>query len=340
MNTSRSAVSHSVVSHAAVERSPHKQAAIARRKMMSGSQARSLIAPLNGFRGAQAARGQSVKNHAAENRRALKEMQRKNMEKEAIEKQKTSRGLSKMKQFQGVQSKINNGINANALRDEYEEEEEMPFQASGEENNKPLWQKKHNNFLKKKTGDYVDSMTMAMKNLGKNNEEILAKPSPRLEEKRSQPRKPTLHTQRASLKPRHQKDYLNQNKAKIIGAMPTSRVGDSDNSPYKHKSHGQIPDYLKKRKQTWEEEEKIRQLNKADEDCPDGMTLMPENERLETLRVLNESETLTKNELFSMPLTVQTLAHKKKKNALEAKLKEIEDAVKIFNRPKVFISMD
>ena len=92
---------------------------------MSGSQARSLIAPLNGFRGAQAARGQSVKNHAAENRRALKEMQRKNMEKEAIEKQKTSRGLSKMKQFQGVQSKINNGINANALRDEYEEEEEM-----------------------------------------------------------------------------------------------------------------------------------------------------------------------------------------------------------------------
>ena len=130
----------------------------------------------------------------------------------------------------------------------------QPFQASGEENNKPLWQKKHNNFLKKKTGDYVDSMTMAMKNLGKNNEEILAKPSPRLEEKRSQPRKPTLHTQRASLKPRHQKDYLNQNKAKIIGAMPTSRVGDSDNSPYKHKSHGQIPDYLKKRKQTWEEE--------------------------------------------------------------------------------------
>jgi len=70
------------------------------------------------------------------------------------------------------------------------------------------------------------------------------------------------------------------------------------------------------------------------------MTLMPENERLETLRVLSESEQITKSELFSMPLTVQTLGMKKKKNALEAKLKEIEDAVKIFNRPKVFISMD
>ena len=56
--------------------------------------------------------------------------------------------------------------------------------------------------------------------------------------------------------------------------------------------------------------------------------------------MLSESEQITKSELFSMPLTVQTLGMKKKKNALEAKLKEIEDAVKIFNRPKVFISMD
>ena len=97
-------------------------------------------------------------------------------------------------------------------------------------------------------------MTMAMLNLGKNNSEILAKPSPRLEERRGQARKPALHNQRASLKARYQKDYLNQNKTEIIGAKPTSRVGDSDDSPYKHKSHGQIPDYLKKRKQTWEEE--------------------------------------------------------------------------------------
>ena len=45
-----------------------------------------------------------------ENRRALKEMQRKNMEKDAMEKEKTSRGLKKMKQFQGVQSKVGWGV--------------------------------------------------------------------------------------------------------------------------------------------------------------------------------------------------------------------------------------
>lgn len=45
---------------------------------MSGSDARNLIAPLNGLRGELAARGKTVKNHAAENRKALKQMQVKN----------------------------------------------------------------------------------------------------------------------------------------------------------------------------------------------------------------------------------------------------------------------
>lgn len=101
-------------------------------------------------------------------------------------------------------AQINNGNNANALRDEYEEEE-VSVQAFGEENNKPLWEQKHKNFLKKKTGDYRGAEEMSKLNLGRRNEEILAKPSPRVEEKRSQPRKPALHNQRASLKPRAQK---------------------------------------------------------------------------------------------------------------------------------------
>ena len=74
--------------------------------MMSGSQARNLIAPVNGFRGAQAARGKAVKDHVSDNRRALKEMQRKNMEKMAKESAREAKGLSKMKQFKSVQSKV------------------------------------------------------------------------------------------------------------------------------------------------------------------------------------------------------------------------------------------
>ena len=73
---------------------------------MSGSDARNLIAPLNGLRGELAARGKTVKNHALENRRALKQMQQRNNEKLAEERERKARGLSKMKQFQGVESRI------------------------------------------------------------------------------------------------------------------------------------------------------------------------------------------------------------------------------------------
>ena len=115
---------------------------------------------------------------------------------------------------------------------------------------------------------------------------------------------------------------------------------DKDDSPSKHEAYGQVPGYLQQRKKRWEEEERIREMNKPDQDCPEGMVCMPEEERLNTLAVLTQSEEEAKRELFSMPLTVETIAHTKKKNALEAKLKEIEDAKKIFSRPKVFIAMD
>jgi len=66
---------------------------------------------------------------------------------------------------------------------------------------------------------------------------------------------------------------------------------------------------------------------------------MPESERLETLEVLDRSEEEAKRELFALPLSVTTLAATRRKNGLEAKLKEIEDAKKIFSREKVYISM-
>ena len=141
------------------------------------------------------------------------------------------------------------------------------------------------------------------------------------------------------MKPRVRKNYLAENKSEMMGARPQVRSDDKA-ALTKHESYGEVPQYLQQRKLRWEEEEKMRQLNKPDEDCPDGMVCMPEAERLETLEVLEESEKQAKADLFAMPLTVQTIASTKKKNALEAKLKEIEDAKKIFSRPKVYIAMD
>lgn len=45
-------------------------------------------------------------------------------------------------------------------------------------------------------------------------------------------------------------------------------------------------------------------------------------------------------ELQALPLHSDTLRVQKKKAQLEGKLAEIEDAVKIFSKPKVFIKVD
>ena len=68
------------------------------------------------------------------------------------------------------------------------------------------------------------------------------------------------------------------------------------------------------------------------------MTLMPDAERLETLQVLRESEKETQQALFKIPLRVTTPSMMKKKTDLESKLQEIEAAMKIFSREKVFVS--
>ena len=137
---------------------------------MSGSDARNLIAPLNGLRGELAARGKTVKNHALENRRALKQMQQRNNEKLAEERERKARGLSKMKQFQGVESRI--------FRQEeevFESDEERG--AAGEENDAPLYEQKHRNFLKKKSGDYRTAEQMAKLKISKSTQEVRAEES-------------------------------------------------------------------------------------------------------------------------------------------------------------------
>ena len=157
---------------------------------MSGSDARNLIAPLNGLRGELAARGKTVKNHAAENRRALKQMQAKNdqkqMESEAMKVRLNaqivaalfsvrcailttyfvvdqSRGYSKMKQFQGVESRV--------FKQEASDYDAVQAR-DNEENDAPLYAQKHKNFLKKKSGDYRTAEQMARLKISKSQQEV------------------------------------------------------------------------------------------------------------------------------------------------------------------------
>jgi hypothetical protein len=59
------------------------------------------------------------------------------------------------------------------------------------------------------------------------------------------------------------------------------------------------------------------------------MLLMEEEDRLHTLKVLNESHTKVTNDLRGLPMICDTVGLKKKKTDLENKLLEIEEAIKV-----------
>lgn len=61
-------------------------------------------------------------------------------------------------------------------------------------------------------------------------------------------------------------------------------------SPARHESYGRNPRYLEERKQQMREEKELKSRNMPDPDCPKGMKLMPDKERLSTLENLQRSK--------------------------------------------------
>ena len=65
---------------------------------------------------------------------------------------------------------------------------------------------------------------------------------------------------------------------------------------------------------------------------PPGTRLMPENERLETLRDLKESVVETNRQLETMPVAARSQKIEKHKKELEEKLARLERAVETFSK--------
>ncbi|XP_050509904.1 uncharacterized protein LOC126886849 [Diabrotica virgifera virgifera] len=70
---------------------------------------------------------------------------------------------------------------------------------------------------------------------------------------------------------------------------------------------------------------------------PPGHTVLPESERIETLATYKKNYDKLINELNSLPLTCDTLRIRKKRIKIEDELLKIEEAIKMFERPRVFI---
>ncbi|XP_030326271.1 enkurin domain-containing protein 1-like isoform X2 [Strigops habroptila] len=109
---------------------------------------------------------------------------------------------------------------------------------------------------------------------------------------------------------------------------------------YNTKQKGHVPQYLLERKELWRREMEEQLRNLPDPNMPPGHTMMPEDQRLETLSSLKQSQEQLVKDLVMLPVRADTLSMQKRRVELERKLSQIEEAIKIFSRPKVFIKLD
>uniref|UniRef100_A0AC11CWY3 Enkurin domain containing 1 n=1 Tax=Ovis aries TaxID=9940 RepID=A0AC11CWY3_SHEEP len=139
---------------------------------------------------------------------------------------------------------------------------------------------------------------------------------------------------------------------------------------YNATQKGHVPHYLLERRDLWRREAEARQHSQPDPAMPPGHTRMPENQRLETLSSLLQSEYVGKGswlgnppgtmhpcpaftvpgapvgqsqllrELVLLPAGADSLRAQSHRAELDRKLVQVEEAIKIFSRPKVFVKMD
>ncbi|KAL0488336.1 enkurin domain-containing protein [Acrasis kona] len=267
-----------------------------------------ILNPANGYRGSQQRRGITPKDHTKDNLRIIKEKEALNKEKK--EKEAEEKNVFKLSQFQNVGSTLSAYLKNPAPRDDIPD--------------------KNKNFLKSGEGDYrrQDKMLEAQITVLKSQD-----PAASLAPKPSVPKKNEV----LNVKPREQKNFINENAkaAEKTASKPKKEEKVEEINP----NFGKVPQYIVDRKRIAEEQEQQwRKEQERKSDCPPGMVLMAEEDRLETLRVLEESKKKTNNDLTSLPMICDTMGLKKKKTELENKLLEIEDAMKIFSRKKVYIA--
>ncbi|MCI4380992.1 hypothetical protein PGIGA_G00246370 [Pangasianodon gigas] len=103
---------------------------------------------------------------------------------------------------------------------------------------------------------------------------------------------------------------------------------------------GCVPKYLEERKKQWHREAEERKQNIPDPSIPAGHTQMSDRERQETLQSLKETHRSLVSELLCLPVRADTLSVRSRREDLDRRLSEIEEAIKIFSRNKVYIRND
>lgn len=291
------------------------------------SQIADFLHPDDGYRGKMHRLGHKVKDHMKENLIDLREKQNKlRQEQEDREEQERSvTNFKKLSQFQNVPSRVFEELNDNRANRNNQSEPTI-FLGKG------IQEKRLEELAMRKRQERYE-----MEERIKRERDAFSVPS--------SPRKgniPRSSDEMGHLAPRSDVNFISRNKLKAQLDLPVKKRSGVNESPekYLHEEFGTVPKYLEDRKTKMEEDIAERRRRMPDPDCPPGMKLMPTDERLSTLQKLNDSRTEAMSQLSRMPFMVENPSAVRRKKDLENKLKEIESAIDIFSKPKVFIQIE
>lgn len=231
-----------------------------------------------------------------------------------------------------------------------EEEKQIPI--------KPLWKSKRYENVESRIGHYTDTESNNVNRpFSASFLKAHSRSGPSVQDS-SRPFTPKEVSKKVSVPPaavacefkpiRHNYDFVKVN-GKSAKCTPCTKNPEAEaleslskkrEEDFQRHKYGELPKYLQNRREQWKKEEEERIANTPDASLPPGHKMMPEDERLQTLQVLQNNEKELVKKLSALPLRNDTFWVRSQKIELEKQLKETEEALKIFTRSKVFVKCD
>ena len=136
------------------------------------------------------------------------------------------------------------------------------------------------------------------------------------------------------------KNFIAANALSVIHTAPPPQPAQPPTpAQLLHSSFGRTPAYLTARKEEAEQRKQRDAEERKARAVPAGMRRVSEEEREATLARLREEGVAVERAIMALPLRCETVSRRRQKDDLERKMKDIEEAVALFSKKTVYITL-
>jgi len=153
------------------------------------------------------------------------------------------------------------------------------------------------------------------------------------------PRRPTPRTTDFIHKNRNSMSKIGANRrSKVVSTQEIRNRKNHDCEARPQTAPGLVPKYLRSYQSEWKEQEALEKSRIIDPECPPGHQKMPERERRDMVQTLLDTQAELHKQLASMG-SKDTLRNKQTKEGIVKRLTEVDEAMRVFGRRKVFVKI-